>query len=565
MIGNTIYLNVDGTVYSSVTGDSSQITSINNNVLYIGNTFYSDATQYQLTEPISKVGIVNKKDILTGINISNYIFNPSFKSNLNGYASVPANASASISYDYSYVGNTSYKWVRNSSSVSDTAILAISGAGAGYLIPTTGSYAISSYFFIPPSASTLHGKVVSLSASGGSGYTVGTQASATLSRGQWVRANTIINFTGAASANLPVISAKLSTSASTDANEIIYIDSVKLESSSVVTGYYDGNVSSLNPIVYPISSNFSAEQFLEWNKSIPLDQSSSIVASKIYYNADNRNIQVYTSVDGIEWRKLIKNGDKIPSLRNNAIPVPIFLKIKMITGDSDSSKNTAPYLEVSTYNDISANGNNITLRIPTSYSNNDYSYQLRSNDYGILARSENFGVRFQRPNRLSELPGYASIDTVSMGSIEFFFRIDDVYNSASDNNIIDVGSVANTKIYYKPSDSKLYFDSGYSAVYVNGISVSSGDLTVTLSEIYHIVAVYNSVQSSKTVSLNYNSSQVSSIATYGYFKVYPQQLTASEAAQKYFYMIGINGIAINDKTNTATVYDSVAVYKTKDR
>jgi hypothetical protein len=237
----------------------------------------------------------------------------------------------------------------------------------------------------------------------------------------------------------------------------------------------------------------------------------------------------------------------------------------MITGDSDSSKNTSPYLEVSTYNDISINGNNITLRVPTSYSNNNYSYQIRSNDYGILARSENFGVRFQRPNRLSESPGYASIDTVSMGSIEFFFRVDDVYNSASDNNIIDVGGVANTKIYYKPSDSKLYFDAGYSAVYVNGINVSSGGLTITLSEIYHIVAVYSSVQSSKTISLNYNSSQVSSIATYGYFKVYPQQLTESEAVKKYFYMIGINGIAVNDKTNTATTYDSVAAYKIKDR
>lgn len=783
-VGNTAYFNVDGIISSVTTTSTAEIFTNPSMTLYVGNSFYANATKYQLTDPIAKIGVVNKKDVLNGTNISNYLHNTSFRYSASGYSN-PATGTASISRDYSYAGPTSLKWTRTSSSLTDTTLVYALNAGSGYYIPSTGSYTLSGYFFLPPTSSTFHGRSVAFSASGGtaSAYTVNATSSATLSRGRWVRASTTVTFNATTASQLPALVASIASSASTDVGEILYMDAFKLESGTSATEFYNGDVESMSSLIYPLNSSAStsAEQYLEWIQSVPLSEpentyvylpgaganrlsvpnqpefsvtdldiravaafdtlrpasnfgiagkysgtastsswyfelntngtlrinvssgaslvnmpvsssaidtsmsgtplgvrvtysassgktnyytsmdfgvswsplgtersgtatsvnvstqsvafgsygtgyvnglagkyyklqlmdsidgntildidtskytntswspgqsasftaltgqtvtlnstggsnmsvrSDSIVGSKIYYNSDNDNVQIYTSTDGNEWRRLLKNGDKIPSVDNYSSPNSLQLKVKMFSSDSDSSKNNLSYLEMSTYNDINVYGNNIVLSPPVPNLNKNYSYQLRSNNYNILSRSENFGIRFQKPNRLSETPGYATIISPSVGAIEMFFRIDDIYTSASNLSILEFSGVANSRVYYKPSDGLLYFDSGaYSSVFINGIETTSASKPIAQSEIYHLVAVMSSVQTGKTMLVNSSASNSPAVATYGYFKTYPQQMSTTEASQRYYSTIGINGLMVKDKTSTVTTYDSVAAYK----
>lgn len=155
-----------------------------------------------------------------GTTEKNIISNPSFEVNTTGYSS-PQTLSLNSNKLFAY--NKDKSALVSISNTSNTEVISVD---AGTVSESGQTYLITAKFYVP-TGSALNGKTITISGTGGSGYTNSTDGlvSPTLIAGQWVTAQRKISMSSTA---MPKIAATLNNTTGTSGAQI-YIDDWKIE------------------------------------------------------------------------------------------------------------------------------------------------------------------------------------------------------------------------------------------------------------------------------------------------------------------------------------------------
>lgn len=162
------------------------------------------------------------------INRTNFVTNPSFETDLNGWSSGQTGTVRST--DFAYSDTNSYKITCNTL---DSNVAYISSIG----ITTTGLVTTSVYVYTPV-GSTIAGRTISMSVEGGTATsTLITSSPATLVAGRWVRVSYVRNVTAVGTW---VVVFRLSGTMSTANGQLVYFDAALIENAPIPLPYFDG-------------------------------------------------------------------------------------------------------------------------------------------------------------------------------------------------------------------------------------------------------------------------------------------------------------------------------------
>ena len=319
--------------------------------------------------------------------------------------------------------------------------------------------------------------------------------------------------------------------------------------------------SNTGNISIKLNNSLNVSQYAEWKIVLPLDETITIMASKLYYIKNSNNLSVYCSIDGSTWVKQGTQGEQIPALPLNAVGVPIYIKITMESLDSYYGRTKISYMELLTYSTLNSYSNGKIFSIKEYASGfNSHTYNLKNRAFNLLARPVNFGMHFE-PVTGSQVPGMAIINVPSgevYQTIEFWFRID-TNAGASNNYILDINSPTAASLSHNASLVLNYAGADWSAVYINGQSYTNNSKTLVLGEIYHFMGVLSATKSDEIGINAKHNYTFHSNSTYGEICLYPDAKTQPFAQSKYNMQLGINKQIISD-VQLATGQDNVNVY-----
>ena len=305
-----------------------------------------------------------------------------------------------------------------------------------------------------------------------------------------------------------------------------------------------------------------------WNYSVPASLFYGIAGSKLSWNtatATNNQyllssyiqsvcVQVKTDPNG-DWH-IIKNGGQIPAFVGTGSPA-FDIKIKITILSNDASSLYQPRIDnfnISIYKSIDVLSDSKNYIIKPYYEEGSsllHTYNLRSNNFNVLSRSNNFGIKIDNGNTAIMMP---TIPTTGFQTLEFWFRPDGINEDSQDQYIVN-NNVTGEYLKFDKDTLELSQDLGtpFLWIYVNGLDLATNPRTLIIDEPYHIICIYfenninNVFINSDTNIENY------AIGTYGYFAIYPNQLSADDAKDRYIsYLTSFTEI-VNESNTIGTI------------
>ena len=299
----------------------------------------------------------------------------------------------------------------------------------------------------------------------------------------------------------------------------------------------------------PMTSNLFIYQKGYCVFSIPLKALSGVVGSKVDWTSMNNCVVEYSLDNGTTWYVLPKRGSHIPGFNFAQSLKIIMLRATMISNYSALNYNQSfNELEISFYKDLNyySEGENFILKPGSRDATNGGTYTTKTHSYQILSRPNNLGLLFSYDSVSSSIPGYAKISNLSsysVQSIDFWIRSDSNLNSAK----IFTGdsAVSGYPDLYTSATGYLTYNSGITALYVNGVLQTSGSFKMSTKEVYHISVVMNSYTGD--IFLNGTSSSTGLAGSYGFININQYPLNSWDVTERYnLFISNVTSIAAND-------------------
>jgi len=332
--------------------------------------------------------------------------------------------------------------------------------------------------------------------------------------------------------------------------------------------YYEAIVSYEDNLVLSFTDNVVRAKGT-WNYSIPASLFYGIAGSKLSWNtATTTNnqyllsshmqsvcVQVQTELNG-DWH-VVKNGGQIPEFSQTGAPASD-VKVRITILSNDLSSLYQPRIDnfnISIYKNIDVLSDSKNYIIKPYYEEGSsllHTYNLRSNKFNILSRSNNFGIKIDNGNTAVMM---STIPTTGFQTLEFWFRPDGI-NEDSQNQYIVNNSVTGEYLRFDKDTLELSQDIGnvFLYVYVNGLDLYTNPRTLIIDEPYHIICVYYENKNINNVFINSDTNLENyAIGTYGYFAIYPNQLSADDAKDRYIsYLTSFTEI-VNESNTIGTI------------
>ena len=322
----------------------------------------------------------------------------------------------------------------------------------------------------------------------------------------------------------------------------------------------------------PFTSNLSVSQIGTWIFKVPTSTMSKIVGSRVTWDSgtsDNsvistsKNVIVQVSNDYEQTWTQITNGAPATKFADSPLVSYNDTSFRVFIYSNSSSSNylsRIDNLSISFYNDLSIISDaGAFILSPRQGSYTGDTYSIKKNFFNIMSRSTNFGIKLKSVN------GNNSVATITpafisngYSTVEFWFRPDSTSSTTIQPILDTAGQQQNI---YMDSSMNLY-QSGFSAVYVNGISLISGGKTLTPNESYHFVCVYPSPINYQLVLGGDQRNQYFSQGTFGYISIYPSIFTQAQAQSRYlgFLSSTVSQVDKSNILNSSNVIASISEY-----
>jgi hypothetical protein len=289
--------------------------------------------------------------------------------------------------------------------------------------------------------------------------------------------------------------------------------------------YYD----SINNRIYFKESVGVESKTFSFTDRIYVSNPQNIQSSTISYGQDVKNILVEVQVPGQPW-VACNNNSPLPYYNKNQNLQSSILDIRVTMTTADASFDL-PYfdkLEIDMYSNKDFYSDNGGSRIYSAhdYSLGNYNYPVKSqNSYNGLTMTDGRGF---------------SVDTTNASrTIELFFKPNGTSNILFSSNTSD----------FKWTSLGVVQSSGISAVYVNGVNVTSStniSTFFTTGLFHHVVLVLSSNSTNIKFNQNQAGTQYGLNNTYSNIALYPSAFTQTEAIENYNLYCSNNIQAVSD-------------------
>jgi hypothetical protein len=288
-----------------------------------------------------------------------------------------------------------------------------------------------------------------------------------------------------------------------------------------------------------------------WIYQVPSSASTKIAGARISWDSGYTNNSVVSTTDfvsvdisydsGATWKQVKNNYPAVQFADSSLITYPNIL-VKVTISTSDSSFINQPRLDnllIAVYNDLSIYSDlgAFTL-MPRQGSFTGDTYAIRKNMFNIMSRSTNFGIKLDNvddKNSIAVLQ--AGTQSVGFKTLDFWFRYDDVTDSYNQYILDTVGYDA--YIYFVGQTGSVT-QNGFAAVYINGLDYTNQSKVLSKGEIYHFVCVYPDTNTSPVYFGGTSSLNQYSLATYGFFSVYQNAFSQTDAQNRYLSYLTSN-------------------------
>jgi hypothetical protein len=310
------------------------------------------------------------------------------------------------------------------------------------------------------------------------------------------------------------------------------------------------------------TSPFRVKQRGSWIHQIP----SVTIPMATYFGtvfdwAGIDNCQLSYSIDSGSTFNVINRYETASLYNTLNVPQNISIKVQIDTDyDLDSNYQTFNnfYYNIYDFPNILSDNTPYTLISGSGKDTTRSNLVFSNGTNNILARQKNFGIKFGGAS-----PTFAQIQVpsgASYSAVEFWYRPDSIVSGSLNYIINSVSGSATTSTLFIDATSKFQVISTSSiSLYINGNLTTSGLYTANKNDLYHIVLVLSSPNSSN-LYLNGNSlgtGAVRSNGTFGHIQFWDSSYTPSSAdiLDRYLQFVGKTIYPITD-TNTSKLYST---------
>jgi len=321
----------------------------------------------------------------------------------------------------------------------------------------------------------------------------------------------------------------------------------------------------------PFISNLSVSQIGTWTYNVPTSKMSEIIGARATWDSgstDNssigssKNVIVQVSQNyGYSWNQ-IHNGEPAIQFADSSLISQTDTSFK-VTIYSSSSSSYLPRIDnllIAFYNDLSITSDAGAFVLqPRQGSYIGDTYSIKKNFFNIMSRATNFGIKIKSVNGKNSAATITPVFiTNGYSTVEFWFRPDEL-SPTNIQTILD--TVGQKQTIYMDTNRNLY-QTGFSAVYINGLPVTLGNKTLIQNESYHFICVYPSAINYQLILGGDQRRQYFSEGTFGYLSIYSNSFTQAQAQARYLDFLSSNVSQVDNITslNSDNVIATISEY-----
>jgi len=321
-----------------------------------------------------------------------------------------------------------------------------------------------------------------------------------------------------------------------------------------------------NPV--DVVKSFPVYQMGHWTTAIPLSAMDSIIGSKVKWNSTNNCLVEYLfpnenlAHQEDNWMSFSRKGGVICGYNFANKLSTMLIRTTIITKyDVQDLNQSFNNLEVALYKNMNfySEGESFMLT-PDSRSMNNTSGAIKGYSKPIQSRSNNLGLLFSYSMHDMGVPGYAEIQNLyskKVAGVDFWFRPDT--NFANTHILTGDTNVSGYPDLYIDSNNALSYNTGISAVYVNGLYVSNSATASTVADNVarfsftantpvHILVVFNGTFTGN-IDLNGDDVNLGSESSYGFINIWENGVSQQDAINRYnLFTQNSLAIALNDNS-----------------
>jgi hypothetical protein len=310
----------------------------------------------------------------------------------------------------------------------------------------------------------------------------------------------------------------------------------------------------------PLKSNLIIQQKGYWVASLPLTSVVNAVGSKIDWTSMNNCLVEYSTDKGNTWNCIPRRGSHIPGYNFSGQLTNILIRVTLMTNYQVSNYNQSfNELDIGIYKTLNlySEGEKFIVT-PGSRSANNSSYTTRIHPYQVISKSNNIGLLFSYDQVTSSVPGYAQVKNLNseaINGVEFWVRTDSNRNNAK--LMTGNSAISGYPDLYISSTGYLTYNSGISALYVNGNLASSGTFQIADNDIYHIVVATNAYVGD--IFLNGTATNAGLEGSYGHINIWKYTPYSQDSLNRYnLFSLKSTTVYANDNLMNSTANRTLA-------